>query len=133
MKESSVIVIVAVSDPLPNGVKVTVIVQLVPAATVPTQLSVSPKLLAPVPEITIEATFKVIDWLLVTETVLAALDFLLTIFPKLRLVGLIVTGAILVTDKGTVSGLFGSLLTRTIVADSTPTVEGVAVTAMIQL
>ena len=60
---------VAACVPLPAGVKVTLIEQLAPAGTLPTQLSVSAKSEASVPLNAMPVVLSAVDWLFVNVTV----------------------------------------------------------------
>ena len=130
----SVMLSEAVRLPLAEGVNVTLIVQLVPAATLAPQLLVCAKSLALVPASARLVMLKVALPVLLRVTVCAVLVVLTAWLPKARLVGeRPSTGAVPVPERLTVCGLPLALSEMLSEAARLPLAEGVNLTLIVQL
>jgi len=129
----SVKVTLAVNDPLATGVKVTLMAQLAPAATLVPQLLLCAKSLGFVPPspmlLTLNAALPVLLKVMVCEELATPTGW----FPKLRLVGdRLTTGLVPVPERATACGLPEALSVIAIDAVSALATEGVKITPIAQ-
>jgi hypothetical protein len=120
--------------PLADGVKVTLIVQMAPAATLDPQLLVWAKSLALVPEtamlVTLKAALPELVRVIVWAVLVAPTDW----FPKARLVGeTLATRAVPVPERLTFWGLPVALSVMVSEAARLPLAEGLKVTLIVQV
>ena len=137
---AALVVNVSAADrtPVAEGVNVTLTAQLSPAARVPPQVFAEmAKSAAFTPVRAMLAIVSVAVPLFVSVTVCAAVVAPITIFPKLRLVGLRLTagtgGVTPVPDSAALSGLLEALVRKIRVADRAPKTVGMNVTLTAQL
>jgi len=129
----SVIVMAAERLPVAEGVKVTLIVQLAPAATLNPQVLVWAKLLALVPDTVMLVMLKSAVPVFVSVTVCAALLVPTVSFPKATLEGETLTAdAVPVPERVTVWGLFEALSVTVTVAARDPVADGLKTTLIAQ-
>ena len=132
----SAILRAAVAAPVAEGSKVTLMVQLAPAATELPQVLVSAKLLPFVPERAMLEMLKAPLPELVKATTCAALVLPTATFPKAKLAGERLTaGAVLVPvpERATLCGLPLTLSAIFRAAEAVPLAGGLKVTLMVQL
>ena len=125
---------VALLAPTAVGIKVTVMVQLPPAATLVPHVLVCEKSLKLAPTMVIEVMVKVALPVFVSVTFMGLLEVPTAVAGNVRLVGEKVTaGPTPVPDSATFCGLMGALSVTSTFALRVPEAVGVNVTLMVQL